>query len=521
MAMTTHRGGGAPDLKVVKGRGRGRTRSVGPDATLPVNPEAEAMAIGATLDWPAAAEWIPLLDPEDFDKPAHQLIWDVIRYELHARGRAVTTVAVDAELSARGQLTEVGGQAYILNLKERAQYLPAERDYARIVFERARDRALIRMSTEGAHYGYNSLEVEAAMLSLQAQVAEWQNRARAFSGESHTPGVLASEVEKSAIDWLWRGRLAYGKLSIVDGDPGMGKGLLGIDITARLTTGRAMPDEEPRARREPCSVILVTPEDEPNDTIVPRLEAAGADLARVRILNTITTDAVGLNEASERPVTFPRDLPYLEQAIEAMNARFVIIDPIMACLDAEVETKNDQKVRAALAPLKQLVARRQVACLVMRHLNKSGGDKAMYRGGGSIAFTGLARVAMLLAEHPDDDTQVALAVVKSNIATRKLATLGFTITTEYEDGAPHIVWAREEVLYSADALLGAKRSDERRDYLVVFQRNAADGVAEMTPHDVALALDVPPDKESRVRRMLRKMIEAGELRQPRPGYYAL
>lgn len=516
--MTTRKSG-PPDLKVVKGRGR--TRSVGPEAPLPVNPEAEAMTIGATLDWPAAAEWIALLEPDDFDIPKHQLLWDVIRYGLHARGRAVTQVAVDAELAARGQLSEVGGQAYILSLKERAQYLPASRDYARIVFERARDRALIRMAGESAHYGYNSLEVEAAMLSLQAQLVEWQNRARAFTGESRTPGVLASEVERSAIDWLWRGRLAYGKLSIVDGDPGMGKGLLGIDITARLTTGRAMPDEEPRTRREPCSVILVTPEDEPNDTIVPRLEAAGADLARVRILNTITTEGAGLDEPTERPVTFPRDLPYLEQAIDAMDARFVIIDPIMACLDAEVETKNDQKVRAALQPLKQLVARRQVACLVMRHLNKSGGDKAMYRGGGSIAFTGLARVAMLLAEHPDDETQVALAVVKSNIATRKLATLGFTITTEHEDDAPHIVWAREEVLYSADALLGAKRSDARRDYLVVFQRNAADGVTEMTPHDVALALDVPPDKESRVRKMLRQMLEAGELRQPRPGYYAL
>ena len=518
MAMTTHRSGG-PDLKVVKGRGR--TRSVGPDAPLPANPEAEAMTIGAVIDWPAAAEWIPLLEPDDFSETRHQLIWDVIRYSLHGRGRAVTQVALDAELSARGQLAEVGGQTYIISLKERAQYAPASRDYARIVFERARDRALIRMAGETANYGYNSLEVEAAMLSLQAQLVEWQTRARAFSGEPLTPGVLASEVDRASIDWLWRGRLAYGKLSIVDGDPGMGKGLLGIDITARLTTGRAMPDEEPRTRREPCSVILVTPEDEPNDTIVPRLEAAGADLTRVRILNTIATEATGLSETSERPVTFPHDLPYLEQAIEAMDARFVIIDPIMACLDAEVETKNDQRVRTALQPLKQLVARRGVACLVMRHLNKSGGDKAMYRGGGSIAFTGLARVAMLLAEHPDDDTQVALAVVKSNIATRKLATLGFAITTEHEDGAPHIVWGREEVLYSADALLGAKRSDARRDYLTVFQRNAANGVTEMTPHDVALALEVPPDKESRVRKMLRQMLEAGELRQPRNGYYAL
>lgn len=513
MAMTTRKSG-APDLKVVKGRGR--TRSVGPDAPLPSNPEAEALAIGAVIDWPLAAEWIPLLEPDDFTTPAHQLIWDVIRYGLHARGRAVTQVAIDAELSARGQLSEVGGQTYIIGLKERAQYAPASRDYARIVFERARDRALIRMSGEGAHYGYNSLEVEAAMLSLQAQIVEWQNRGRLFESDALLPGVRADQVETRAIDWLWRKRLAYGKLSILDGDPGKGKGLLGADLAARITTGRAMPDEDPRARHEPASVVLITPEDEAEDMIVPRLIAAGADLTRVVILNSIATDDAG----GERPITFPRDTPLLEQVIEANDARFLIIDPIMACLDADVKVQNDQEVRAALQPLKQLVARKHVAGLMMRHMNKSGGDKALYRGGGSIAFTGLARVAMLLAEHPDDDRLVALAGVKSN-AGRLPATLSFAIEAEHEDGVPHIVWQREEVAYTADALLGAKRSDERRDYLTVFQQNAANGVHELTPHDVALALDVSVEQESKVRRMLRKMVEAGELRQPRYGYYSL
>lgn len=495
-------------------RPRGRLKPGQTDAPLPTNPEAEIVTIGATLDYDPAAEIIPLLEPDDFAKHEHQIIWEVIRYDLHAKGRPVTVAGVDDALAARGQLSEVGGQDYILKLQERGAYAVHVRDYAKMVFDRARERALIRMAGELAGYAYNSLEVEAALLSHQAQLAEWTERAKVFSGEADARqvGVRADQVTTRAIDWLWRKRLAYGKLSILDGDPGKGKGLLGADLTARITTGRAMPDEEPRTRHEPATVILITPEDEPEDMIVPRLIAAGADLTRVVILNSVPTDG----EGGERPITFPRDTPLLEQVIDEHGASFLIIDPIMACLDAEVKVQNDQEVRSALNPLKMLVARKHVAGLMMRHMNKSGGDKALYRGGGSIAFTGLARVAMLLAEHPDDASLVALAGVKSN-AGKLPATLSFQIQAEHEDGTPHIVWQREEVQYSADALLGAKRSDERRDYIAVFQQNGS----EMTPHDVALALGVPPEQEDKVRKMLRRMVAADELRNPKYGYYAL
>lgn len=509
-------------LQVVGGRRRGRVQPGQTDPLLPINPEAECMVIGAVIDWQMGADdVVPLLEPSDFYKPAHQTIWEVIKYELHGKGRPVTQVGIDDALAARGQLSEVGGQNYIISLKERAQYgLPA-REYARVVFARARDRAAVELSGDLAGLGYNSYnDMEAALVAHTSRVEEWLRRGELFaSGGRGLAGVLASEVERRAIEWFWRGRLAYGKLSILDGDPGKGKGLLEVDLAARATTGRALPDEDPRTRHEPVNVILVTPEDDEADTIIPRLEAAGADLARVRIINKVETDAAR-EMGGERPITFPRDIPLVEEALEAEDAALLIIDPIMACLDADVKTQSDQEVRAALQPLKQLVARRHVACLLVRHMNKSGGDKALYRGGGSIAFTGLARVAMLLAEHPDDDTLVALAGVKTNVG-KLPATLSFSIQAEHEDAAPHITWQREEVQYSADALLGAKRSDERRDYLAVFQQNAQNGIHEMTPHEVALALGVPQEQEGKVRKMLRKMVEAGELRNPRYGSYAL
>lgn len=386
--------------------------------------------------------------------------------------------------------------------------------YARIVFDRSCDRQMIDIGAEFSRLGYQSAEDrEGVMAYHRAQLADLEERALAFDPVAkRLPGKLASEVEDGVLEWLWYHRLAYGMLSLLDGDPGLGKGLIEVYLAARMSTGSPLPGDLDQRRREPANVILISPEDIPEITIKPRLVAAGADLSRVRIVT-----AVEDRHGRERAFTLPSDTGLLRKMIEQDDARLVVIDPIMACLDEDVETKNDQKVRGALLPLKQAIEHTRAACLLVRHLNKTGNDKALYRGGGSIAFTGLCRTTFLLAEHPDNRAERVLASVKSNL--RGLApSLAFSIVAPHEDADAHIVWNKEPVAYDADALLGAQKSDQRMDIIKVLQANAP---IAMTPHDVALALGLPPEKEVNIRNLMGKMAKAGDIRKPSYGAYTV
>jgi hypothetical protein len=166
--------------------------------------------------------------------------------------------------------------------------------------------------------------------------------------------------------WLWRDRFPLGKVSIAEGDPDCGKSTVTIDIGARLTKGWGMPDgSEPEI---PASgVVFVSLEDGPGDTLRPRLEVAGADLSRVRIVQEIT----GPNGYPRTP-TIPNDIPAIEAAIKSVDARMLSIDPLVGTLAPEqTDNHRDQDIRRALAPLAVMAARHNVAVICVRHLRKS------------------------------------------------------------------------------------------------------------------------------------------------------
>ncbi len=221
--------------------------------------------------------------------------------------------------------------------------------------------------------------------------------------------ICASDVEAENVSWLWPGRIPLGKLTILEGDPGLGKSTIAFDVAARLTIGAPMPDGSPSG--EPAGVVILTAEDGYGDTVRPRLEAAGADLSRVHFFDRVELPDQGFKRA---PV-FPADLLYLEQVVLEAQARFVIVDPLFAYLSAETNTWNDAQTRQALAPLADLADRLSIAPVVIRHWNKREG-KAMYRGGGSIGLTGAARSVLLVAPDPDDDMRRILAPVKANLS---------------------------------------------------------------------------------------------------------
>ena len=191
---------------------------------------------------------------------------------------------------------------------------------------------------------------------------------------------------------------------ILDGDPGVGKSLLTIDLAARLSRGGALPDESPSGR--PHTTLLLSAEDNSSDTIRPRVEAAGADLDRV---------IVDTSDGSE-PLRFPADLATLEEIIRGSQVDLVVIDPVMAFLPPVVAANSDQSIRTVLTPLKRLAEQTDCTILLVRHLRKKNATKAVYRGLGSIGFVGSSRAALFAAFHPGNPALRVLAVSKPNLS---------------------------------------------------------------------------------------------------------
>jgi len=223
--------------------------------------------------------------------------------------------------------------------------------------------------------------------------------------------VRLSDVLPEKVSWLWKGLIPLGKLSLLDGDPGLGKSTVTYDIAARVTRGLPMPDGTASDLDSPAGIILLAAEDGLADTIVPRLLAADGDTSRVYAI-----EVMGTGEKERMPTL--ADYKKLEETIIATGAKFVIVDPLMAYLPATTNAHRDQDIRRVLTPLKEVAERTGAAILVVRHLNKGMSTNVLYRGGGSIGIIGAVRSGLIVAPDPQDETgtQRILAVQKMNIA---------------------------------------------------------------------------------------------------------
>ncbi|MCI0348960.1 MAG: AAA family ATPase [Acidobacteriales bacterium] len=261
-------------------------------------------------------------------------------------------------------------------------------------------------------------------------------------------GVLLSEVRPERVEWLWPGYVPLGKITMLDGDPGLGKSLLTLEIAARISRGEAIAGT---GKGLAGGVVLLTAEDGLGDTVRPRLEAAGADLQRIVALK-YSPDEQGEKTASCIPV----DIPTIRQAIARVAAKMVIVDVLMAYLPAETNTYRDQHVRLALAPLAQMAAVESVAVICIRHLTKALGGSPLYRGGGSIGIIGGARAGLLVAKDPDSEGQIVLAQTKSNLGP-PMPSLSYKIEPD-ASGVPRIQWQGSSS-QTATSLLAATVGD--------------------------------------------------------------
>ena len=223
-----------------------------------------------------------------------------------------------------------------------------------------------------------------------------------------------ADVMAKPISWLWPGRIARGKLTILAGNPGLGKSQICASIAAIVTTGGQWPVDG-----SDCplgSVIFVNAEDDPADTLRPRLEAAGADLRRVHIIDGVQLGLNGNGKSSLRQFNLAEHLDQLgDKLTQIGDVAMVFIDPISAYLGGSTDSHKNSDVRALLAPLSDLAARHSAGILGVSHLSKAGSQQALMRVSGSLAFVAAARAAYLVAEDIKDSARRLFLPLKNNI----------------------------------------------------------------------------------------------------------
>ncbi|HZV49933.1 MAG TPA: AAA family ATPase [Candidatus Dormibacteraeota bacterium] len=395
------------------------------------DPEAEAQVLGACLVDPNQIEPVAdLIQDGDWSRESHAQIWAALQ-AVRGRGEPVDLILVAAELERRGVLEQVGGRSRLAELEEQVPVATVAIWWAR------------RVAALGAR--------RRQIAELLRQLEEARTSPLEPEAQGPPPWVLLSQVEPEVVSWLWRRRLPLGKLTVLDGDPGLGKSCLTMDLAARVTRGREMPDGSP-GLGQPAGVVVLAAEDGIADTVLPRLVAAGGDPERVLALTT-----VGSGE-EERDLQLPDDLPHLERAIGEVGARLLIVDPLPAYLAPNLSANNEQDVRRVLRRLGRLAERTGVAVLIVRHLNKAAGLSALHRGSGSMGIVGATRSGLVVGRDPDDPERRVLAATKSNLSADPDA-LAWRLVSTYDpagqvEGVPRVEWLGQ-ANRTADELVGA------------------------------------------------------------------
>ena len=224
--------------------------------------------------------------------------------------------------------------------------------------------------------------------------------------------IVMDTIEREEIKWLWKPYIPYGKITIVQGDPGEGKTSLILKLASELSLGRCFGEDE---LREPINIIYQTAEDGLADTVKPRLEDSGADCKRIMVIDD-SEDSLSMNDVR------------IEAAIRTTGAKLLILDPLQAYLGDKVDMNRANETRDITKRLGTIAEKTGCAVVLIGHMNKGSGAKAAYRGIGSIDFFAIARSVLLVARIPENPNIRALAQIKNNLEKE-----GSTVAFEIKD----------------------------------------------------------------------------------------
>jgi len=248
-----------------------------------------------------------------------------------------------------------------------------------------------------------------------------------------------SSVAAHKVDWLWYPYVPFGKITIIQGDPGDGKTTLVLNIAALLSNGTPMPESE--VEISSAKTIYQSAEDSVEDTLKPRLVSAGADCTRIAFIDESES---GLTLNDHR----------IEDAIIETGARLVVLDPLQAYLGENSEMNRADGVRPMMRQLTAMAERTGCAIIVIGHMNKASGSKSIYRGLGSIDIIAAARSVLLVGRIKSNPSIRVMAQLKNSLAPE-----GKPIAFEINDDSS-IRWIGEYDITAEDLLLGDGLPDE-------------------------------------------------------------
>ncbi len=274
-----------------------------------------------------------------------------------------------------------------------------------------------------------------------------------------------SDILAKPICWLWQGRFARGKVSMLAGNPALGKSQITASMAAIVSTGGCWPVD--RTRCEMGNVVILSAEDDPADTIRPRLEAAGADLSRVFILDAVVEGYRGDGSEIHRAFNLKTDLARLGAMLEEIGgAALIVVDPITAYL-GDADSHKNAEIRALLSPLSDLAAKYGAAVVCVSHFNKATGGEALMRVTGSLAFVAAARAAFVVAKDPENEARRLFLPLKNNIGNDQTG-LAFSIQSAQIKSAAglietsRVMWEAETVTVTADEAMSQQADPEER-----------------------------------------------------------
>lgn len=397
--------------------------------------DAEVSVLGSMFLDPSAAdralEW---LGAEDFYHPAHGLIFNAVRV-LRENGAVPDALAVRERLRETGRLEDAGGPEHLAKIVATVPTAAYLQHFARIVLE---DSIRRQFADEDRDLSDTLTEALGRLDRVAKMDASTGPRLRT---------VRASDVEPEAVEWLWGRRIPRGKLTLLVGDPSAGKSTITCAITAAVTRGRPLPGDTDHP--SPSSVLMISAEDGVSDTIRPRLDAADADTRLVHVVECVedqraTPVHLALHDSAH--------LRAIKMAAEEIKPALIVIDPLSAYLGS-IDSYQDSKVRAVLAPLAAIAERLDLAIVGVIHMTKSSASRAIYRALGSIAFTAAARSVLLAGAEPDQPEARALIQIKSNLGV-EAEPLGYRIvSTPIPSGEAGVIEWTGETDLTADRIL--------------------------------------------------------------------